>query len=181
VVVITSLPDGTRVLVRPIRPEDKDLLANGLRRLSERTVQRRFLSPKPRFSQAELRYLTEVDGENHVALVAEVVGPEGAGMEPYDRLGAVARFVRLPDEPETAEAAIVVADCHQGQGLGTQLALRLADAARTKGIRRFSATIASDNVPAQRLMQKISRRLGSEPVQRSRSGSVDDLLTDLAA
>ena len=47
------------------------MLEQGLHNLSETSVQRRFLSPKPRFSRAELRYLTEVDGRNHVALVAE--------------------------------------------------------------------------------------------------------------
>ena len=34
-------------------------------------MQRRFLTPKRSFSRAELRYLTEVDGRDHVALVAE--------------------------------------------------------------------------------------------------------------
>ena len=38
------------------------------------SVQRRFLTPKRSFSRAELRYLTEVDGRDHVALVAEYPG-----------------------------------------------------------------------------------------------------------
>ena len=59
------------VLIRPIRADDKRMLTDGLRRLSDESVHRRFLMPKPSFSRAELRYLTEVDGRDHVALVAE--------------------------------------------------------------------------------------------------------------
>ncbi len=47
------------------------MLEDGLRHLSKESVQRRFLTPKSSFSRSELRYLTEVDGRDHVALVAE--------------------------------------------------------------------------------------------------------------
>jgi RimJ/RimL family protein N-acetyltransferase len=178
--VLIHLPDGTPLTVRPIRPADRRLLANGLQRLSDQTVQRRFLTPKPSFSSRELTYLTEVDGQNHVALVAEP--PAGSPGGPLEvPLVAVGRFVRLADEPETAEVAIVVADPYQGKGLGTQLGLMLADEARALGIRRFSATMSGDNVPALRLLEKLSRRLQHGPLLRSRSGSANELLVELAA
>ena len=69
--MIERLPDGAPVLIRPIRADDKRMLSDGLRRLSADKRQRRFLTPKHSFSRAELRYLTEVDGRDHVALVAE--------------------------------------------------------------------------------------------------------------
>lgn len=164
-----ELTDGTPLLLRPIRPEDKLLLAEALRRLSAESVHKRFLSPKPRLSAAELRYLTEVDGESHVALVA---------VDPADgRLVAVARYVRLEDDPATAEAAIVVGDRLQGRGLGRLLALRLADEARRHGITRFHATFLGENVPAKRLMAAIAERLGSG---RAGSGTVE-LVAELAA
>ena len=102
--MLKRLPDGSQILIRPIRADDKLMLEQGLHNLSETSVQRRFLTPKPSFSRAELRYLTEVDGRNHVALVAE--RPTGAARV----LIAVARYVRLPDDPEAAEVAVVVAD-----------------------------------------------------------------------
>ena len=52
--MLLSLTDGTTVSVRPIAPEDKPLLADGLRRLSPETAFRRFLSPKVSFTAAEL-------------------------------------------------------------------------------------------------------------------------------
>ncbi|HEX2071635.1 MAG TPA: GNAT family N-acetyltransferase [Thermoleophilaceae bacterium] len=147
------LADGTMVAIRPIAPEDKQELQDGLHRLSDETVQRRFLAPKARFTKAELRYLTEVDGHDHVALVAE--SERWPGM-----IVAVARYVRLDDDPDTAEAAIVVADALQGLGLGRLLAERLAAAATVHGVRRFTAEMYGDNRPAQRLMEVLTTRLG---------------------
>jgi RimJ/RimL family protein N-acetyltransferase len=137
------------VRIRPIRPEDKALLRWGLAHLSDATIQRRFLAPKPRFSEAELRYLTEVDGHDHVALVA--IDEDG------DLLG-VGRFVRLED-PAAAEIAILIADPFQRQGLGTRLGYELVEEAVRHGVERFTATMAGDNRPAHRLMAKLTTRL----------------------
>ncbi len=146
------LSDGTQVTIRPIEPGDKQELQDGLHRLSEKTVQQRFLVPKVRFTRAELRYLTEIDGHDHVALVVE--SERWPGM-----IVAVARYVRLDDDPDTAEAAIVVADMLQGLGLGTLLANRLAAAGAVHGVRRFSAETLGDNRAAQRLMERLQDSL----------------------
>jgi RimJ/RimL family protein N-acetyltransferase len=171
--VIERLPDGAPVVIRPIRPDDKGMLSEGLRRLSPQSAQRRFLTPKRSFSRAELRYLTEVDGRDHVALVAE--GPCPA--DPTRRLIAVARFVRLEDDSQAAEVAVTVADDWQGRGLGSLLAKHLAHSARNRDIRRFTATMASENVPAHRLMAKLTAHLEQHHV----GGGVDELTLDLAA
>jgi RimJ/RimL family protein N-acetyltransferase len=169
--VIELLPDGAPVLIRPIRADDKRMLSDGLRRLSRDSAQRRFLTPKRSFSRTELRYLTEVDGRDHVALVAEYPA------EPVRRLIAVARFVRLSDDPEAAEVAITVADNWQRRGLGSLLSARLAEEARRLGIRRFTATMAADNVPAHRLMARLTDQLE----QRHAGFGVDELSLDIAA
>ncbi|HEY7454567.1 MAG TPA: GNAT family N-acetyltransferase [Thermoleophilaceae bacterium] len=169
--MIELLPDGAEVLIRPIRADDKRLLVEGLERLSDESVQRRFLSPKRRFTATELRYLTEVDGRNHVAFVVE---------DPHEierRLIAVARFVRLVGDPEAAEVAIVVADDWQGRRLGSLVAARLAAEARRVGIQRFTATMAADNRPAHRLMARLTEHLEQHHV----GSGVDELVLDLAA
>ena len=149
--------------LRPIEPVDKDELQAGLQRLSPQTVQRRFLAPKTHFSKAELRYLTEVDGHDHVALVAE--SDRWPGM-----LVAVARYVRLDEDPDVADVAIVIADFLQHRGLGSLLAEALADAAIAHGIRRFSALMLGENRPAQLLMGKLANRLETH---YDSTGSVD--------
>jgi RimJ/RimL family protein N-acetyltransferase len=169
--VLKRLPDGAPILIRPIRADDKRMLENGLRHLSEQSVQRRFLTPKSSFSRAELRYLTEVDGRDHVALVVEYPA------EPVRRLIAVARFVRLKDDPDAAEVAIVVADDWQRRGVGTTLAELLAARARGRGIRRFTATMAGDNAPAHKLMRRLSYHL---ELHHAGAG-VEEVVMDLAA
>src|SRR4051794_10289629 len=105
-----ELPNGTTVQIRPIPPGDKEKLVTGLRRLSDESIRKRFLAAKPRFSSAELRYLTEVDGVNHIALVAVLE-------DDPNTLVAVARCVRLPHPPATPQMAVVVGDPGQGPGL----------------------------------------------------------------
>jgi RimJ/RimL family protein N-acetyltransferase len=156
------------VELRPIRSDDKVELAAALERLSPESRRLRFLTAKPRLTGAELRYLTEIDGVNHVALVA--VRDDG-------HIVAVGRFVRLSDAPDTAEFAIVVGDPYQGQGLGRAVAHALAEMARERGVRRFAATALSDNVAVHRLLGTISR--GLEPTHRE--AGVDDFVADLAA
>ena len=168
--MLFELDRGTRVVIRPIEPGDKERLVNGLRQLSEDSIRKRFLAGKPRFTQTELRYLTEIDGVNHIALVAVLA-------DDPDQLVAVARCVRLPDRPQTAEMAIVVGDPFQGQGLGRELAQRLADAALEAGIRRFAATMLGDNEAARRLMRTFARRLEEGQI----SGGVREVVVDLAA
>jgi RimJ/RimL family protein N-acetyltransferase len=154
---------------RHIRPDDKGRLAACWSRLSPESQRKRFLVPKPRFNSSELRYLTEIDGFDHVAIVA-------VSAEDPDVLYAVARFVRLREDPGTAEVAIVVGDSLQGRGLGRELGRRLADEARALGVRRFTATLLGDNVAAHRLMASITSRLESHV-----DGHLSELTADLAA
>ena len=169
--MIELLPDGAPVQIRPIRAGDKHLLSEGLERLSDESVHRRFLTPKRSFSRTELRYLTEINAVDHVALVAQ--DPN----EPERGLIAVGRFVRLAEDPEAAEIAIVVWDDWQARGLGSRLGGHLAHAARNRGIERFTASMAADNRPAHRLMAKLS----SDLTQRHAGGGVDELVLNLAA
>lgn len=167
--VLTRLRNGTQVLIRPIEPGDKQRLEVGLSRLSEETIRKRFLAAKPRFTRTELRYLTEIDGYDHVALVAVLY-------DDPETIIAVARAVRMPDRRDTAEMAIVVADPFQAQGLGTVLARRLSSVARGLGIRHFAGTMLPDNEPVRRLMLHIASVLEDDHVH----GGVREIMVELA-
>jgi GNAT superfamily N-acetyltransferase len=140
------LADGGSVELRLMRPKDEGLLRAGFEALSEQSRYRRFLSPKPRLTDSELRYFTRVDGERHVA-----IGASRRRRGRVEGLG-VARFVRLPDRPDVAEPAITVADSAQGLGLGTALMARLFAAARERGVRAFEFYALPDNGPLSRLL-----------------------------
>jgi RimJ/RimL family protein N-acetyltransferase len=155
--MLHTLRDGTAVRIRPIEPGDKSRLQHALGRLSRESVRRRFLAAKPELSAAELRYLTEVDGVDHLALLAVLA-------DDADQIAGVARCVRLEPGGDTAEFAIVVADPLQGEGLGTVLAAALADAACRVDIRRFAATTLADNEAVERLLDTFATSLEHKAV-----------------
>jgi acetyltransferase len=174
--VLKRLQNGSPVLIRPIRADDKALLEDMLRNLSAESIQRRYLTLKKRFTSAELRYLTELDGWNHLALVAE------SPVQPGRRVLGVARYVRDAEDPESAEVAFEVIDDFQGLGLGSMLAEELAHRASMRGIRRFTATMANDNVPATRLFEKLIGCIARHCAERHYSGyGVSEVKGELAA
>jgi GNAT superfamily N-acetyltransferase len=134
------LRNGEVVILRPVRPDDKELLLRGFARLSGRSRYARFMSPRKGFTDSELAFLTEVDGESHFAIGATRLLEDGS-VEGI----AVARFIRLPADPTTAEPAITVIDDYQGQGLGTVLLARLVAAARERGVLRFHCEFLAEN------------------------------------
>lgn len=142
----------------------------GYRALSRESQYQRFLALKPRLTDADVRYLVEVDGTNHYALVATTTNSP-------DWIIAVARFVRASDDPEAADFAIVVGDPYQGEGLGGELLERVADAAIARGIRHFRATALADNVAVHKLVRRLAGRLARE----RHVGPVDEFEVDLAA
>ena len=140
---LLKLANEDRVLIRSIRPSDKELLAAGFRSLSAESRYLRFFATVRELGEDDLAYLTEVDHRAHEALVA--IEPSGGHI-----LG-VARYVRLADEP-LADVAVVVHDSWQGRGLGTSMLRRLADRAREQGITHFVARMLPQNDKALALL-----------------------------
>lgn len=154
------LADGSTLLLRPIEPGDKEQLARGLARLSQRSRTRRFLAPVQRLSSRELRYLTELDYRDHMAWLALVARP---GERPDEGTGVgVARYVRLREEPTVAEAAVVVLDEWQRRGIGTALMAALADSARANGVERFRGYVLRSNAPVVHALRELGARLQDE-------------------
>jgi GNAT superfamily N-acetyltransferase len=144
---VVRLADGGEVLVRPIVPEDKEAILDGLRRMSPESRYLRFLADLTRLSEEQLRYLTEIDYHDHFAWVAR---------DPTDGTGiGVARYVRILDEPDVAEAAVAVVDDYQGRGIGKLLLGKLTETARSNGIRRFRGYVSAENV---KLLEALERR-----------------------
>lgn len=146
------LPDGTPVTLRWIRPDDKKRLQAGIKLFSPQTLYRRFFIPITELSEAQLKFLTEVDQVNHIAWGALDDGhPEIPGL-------GVARCVRLPDYPEIAESAITILDGYQNRGLGTLLLGVLNLCAAEQGIKLLRSYVLAENTP---FIGKL-RRLGAE-------------------
>lgn len=135
----STLGDGTTLVIRPIRSEDKSLLLDGFNRLSERSRFFRFFTKLPTLSNDQLHYLTEVDQESHSAWVA------GAIEDDRETGVGVVRWIRLRHEPATAEVAITVVDDYQRRGIGRALLYVAAHDALLKGVRTFLAVVLAEN------------------------------------
>jgi GNAT superfamily N-acetyltransferase len=152
------LADGTRVTLRFIRPDDAEELARAFGKLSPRTRYHRFLAPLAELTPENLRYLTDVDGDHHVAVVA---GTDSLDLKRDVGLG-VARYVRLPDEPTVAEAAVTVVDEAQGKGLGKLLLRTLARVARERGVRHFRGSVLADNERIRAMLAEVGAQVQKE-------------------
>jgi GNAT superfamily N-acetyltransferase len=142
-----DLRDGSRMVVRPIRAEDKDAIAAGFDRLSAESRFRRFFAPLTELGDEELAYLTEVDHHDHEALI-------GFAADSGEPVG-VARFIRSA-EPHEAEVAVTVVDHWQGRGVATALLDRLVVRAREEGITHFLAVVLSDNRGAIEMFDSVA-------------------------
>jgi len=157
------LRDGSRVRIRQGRPSDDDLLMRGFERLSPRSRYRRFLVPRPHLDEKTVRYLTAVDHNDHEAMIPlDERCEEGLG---------VARYVRDPDRPDTAEVAVTVIDDWQGRGLGTLLLEVISARARQEGIDKFTTLMLAENQEMRDLLEElgpvrvIDRALGTVEVE----------------
>lgn len=147
---LLELKDGTRVHVRPIRPDDEDRLHEVFARMSERSIRLRFFSPLKRLPEQMARRLARVDYDQRFALVATTHRPDGR-----EHILGVARYDRAPGT-STAEVAVAVVDDLQGQGIGSGLLSMLAEVAASHGIEELSLIV----LPENQSMLGLLRRLG---------------------
>jgi GNAT superfamily N-acetyltransferase len=140
------LRDGTVVTLRPLVAGDRALVADVFERLSARSRYLRFFTPVPRLPKRTLDALMDVDGVDHVALIAL---HEGRGV-------GVVRAVRDRDDRTLAHLALTVVDAFQGRGLGRALLAAIRDAAAARGVR----SLALDIHPENDVMQRLVRSLG---------------------
>lgn len=125
--------------------DDDEPVRRVFERLSDESRHGRFLVPKPDLTPADLAYLSDVDGHDHEALVC-------VDRESGQPLG-IARFIRLRDDPEIAEAAVAVVDEAQGRGVGTALMNALAERAQEERVRRFRAVVLADNAKSVKVLE----------------------------
>jgi RimJ/RimL family protein N-acetyltransferase len=152
------LKDGREMIIRPIRPDDKQALIEGSLRLSQRSLYLRFMGSRGELTEKELSYYTEVDLTSHVALVA-VMNEQGESK----LIGGCRYIAHDSSDPFIrAEVAFLVADEYQGQGVATKLFKHLIAIAQENGVSEFEADVLRENHG----MLKVFERSGL-PMHRS--------------
>ncbi|MCU7922294.1 MAG: GNAT family N-acetyltransferase [Candidatus Thiodiazotropha sp. (ex Dulcina madagascariensis)] len=142
-----ELKDGTPIQVFLDYDCDKQCLEQEFDRLTARSRHQRFFSPINKLSDAQLSYLINVDGIDHVLIVAaEAQGDQRRGI-------GLARYVRLKDEPNVAEFAITVVDAFQNRGLGSILMDALMTHAQVNSIHVLRGYVLASNRSMIRLLE----------------------------
>lgn len=168
----SALRDGTPVVIRFVRPDDKGRLVTAFSRLEPETIYTRFFSFKKELSQVELDRLDAPDPEHRIGLVVTL----GSGVEETIIAGASCVVLDTPGPIRSAEVAFTVEEDYQCQGLAGKLLATITDLARSRGIHQLEA----DVLPGNQAMLAVFRRSGL-PMSTSRSEGVVHLVLDLAA
>ena len=146
------LRDGTRALLRPIRPEDEAALAQLVARMDEGDLRHRFLGRAHRFDHPQLARLTQIDYDREMAFVATRDSADG-GRE----MLAEVRTVAEPGKTR-AELAIMVRSDLKGGGLGSILLRKIVDHHRSSG----AAAIVAQVMAGNSAMLGLARKFGFE-------------------
>jgi RimJ/RimL family protein N-acetyltransferase len=134
---LVTLRSGDVVRIRQVRPDDANALVRAYANLGGQSRYRRFFTVMPELPEATLKAAVEVDHIDHEALVAVPVMSA--------QIVGECRFIRLPDQPGTAEVGVTVVDAWQGRGLGSALLARLSERALEAGIEYFTAEVLAEN------------------------------------
>ena len=136
-----TLKDGTKVLLRPIKPEDEKQWLEMFQSFSQETVRFRFFRIiKDTPHEMRTRYCN-IDYDREIGIVAEI---EEEGKK---RFIGVTRIILEPGKSSTAEFALVVSDRWQRQGLGSEFLDYTFDIARDKKVKKVYGIVLKDNVP----------------------------------
>ena len=139
-----DIPDGTRVFLRPVIPEDVARIQYAFEHADMESIQRRFFTAAPPTDRAHLEYLATVDFDRRLALLA---------MDEAGRSIGIARYERETDE--SAEIAIVVAPEWRRRGIASLLVSALDEPARAHGFTKLRALYLPSNRAVEKMLMGI--------------------------
>ena len=143
-----TLPDGTDVLLRPIRPEDEPLEHEMLTSLSEKTLKERFFQVIKHITHEMHVRLCNIDYEREMAIVAEIREDD------RKKIVGIGRLIIEPDLKK-AEFAVVVHDAFQGKGLGYKLVDMVIGIGHEKGVKEIYGFVLSNNTKMLNMCSKL--------------------------
>ncbi|MEO6855597.1 MAG: bifunctional acetate--CoA ligase family protein/GNAT family N-acetyltransferase [Rhodoferax sp.] len=152
---VWPLRGGGQYAVRPIRPDDAQMLQDLVRGLSAESRYFRYVSMLSELPPSMLSRFTLMDYDREMALVAvfkeRTVTDDGSILE-TERILGVSRYITNPDST-SCEFSLVVADAYSGQGLGTRLMLSIMEVAREKGLSEIEGLVLASNPGMLKLMR----------------------------
>jgi acetyltransferase len=162
------LRGGGMVLVRPIHPDDAQMLQALVETVSPQSRFNRFASHFHSLPPQMLARFTLIDYDREMALVAvfkeRKAGIDGEFTE-TERIVGVSRYVTNPDQ-SSCEFSLLVADEFHGKGLGSRLMESIMAVARENGLSEIEGLVLSGNSAMLKLMKGLgftAKRFAEDP------------------
>lgn len=168
---VVSLSDGTRLTLRPVLPQDTELMQDYVRGLSREARYMRFMRGLLELPPGLLQEFTSIDYQAHMALIATV---NAGGSE---RMVAEAHYAADAEDSQACEFAVSVADAWHGRGIARLLLERLTRDAAAAGFRRIVGRTLREN----EAMRGLARRLGLEVERQSGDPTMLKLVKNVTA
>src|SRR5690242_4254007 len=152
-----TLADGTRILLRPLRPEDGALYPDFLAHVTLEDSRLRFFSAVRELTAERIHELTHLDYERAMAFIA-------FDEAKCEMLGVVR--LHLDADRRAGEFAMIVRSAFKGHGLGWMLMQRIIDYARAIGLRRVHGQVLAENTTMLRMCAELGFHIEDDPTAK---------------
>ncbi len=136
-----------QIFIRPIKINDEPLLKDFFYSLSDRSIQRRFISARKDMPHERLQDFVIIDYTKQVVLVVIKGDVDNAHISAVGQYG-------IDEATHTAEVAFAVRDSEQNNGIGFELLKYLTYLAKRQGLLGFTAEVLVENKPMLHVFEK---------------------------
>jgi acyl-CoA hydrolase/RimJ/RimL family protein N-acetyltransferase len=143
---------GLEIFLRPVKIKDEQLLKDFFYSLSEESLYRRFISVRKDMPHERLQKFSIIDFTQEMVILAVKEREEKEEVLGIGQYG-------IDEETHTAEAAFVVKDNYQNQGIGTQLLSYLTYLAKKQGLLGFTAEVLLENKAMIHVFEKMGFKI----------------------
>lgn len=149
------LPDGTHVLLRPLRPEDAALYPEFVAHIAPEDSRLRFFSAVKELTEQRIHELTHLDYERAMAFIAFD--------EANCQMLGVVRLHLDADRRNGGEFAVIVRSAFKGHGLGWMLMQRIIEYARVIGLKRVHGQVLAENTRMLHMSAELGFHIDDDP------------------
>ena len=136
---------GVEVLIRPVCPDDADLLRALFKSLSFESIYFRFFAPVKDFPDHMLERFARIDEDCEIALTA---------LDRSGKMLGIACVVIMEDRAQ-AEFSVLVGDPWQGKGIGAALLMRCLILAKQQQVHTVWGRVLPENARMLIMAQKL--------------------------
>lgn len=154
---------GLQLFLRPVKISDEPLLKDFFYSLSDRSLNRRFLSKRKDMPHERLQDFVIIDYTQEVVILGVVGSAENELIVGVGQYG-------IDEESHTAEVAFAVRDDHHNRGIGQEMLSYLTYLAKREGLMGFTAEVLIDNRPMLHVFEK-----GGFDIKKKSDAGVYDL------